>query len=518
MADGPRTHIDAVGNRLALLTAAVPDQAVFLLTPDGSVVRWNGGAQRIYGYDADEAIGLPLSRFYTPEDIAADEPERELERATAVGCFEGEGWRVRKNGSRFRASVSIAALHDEQGSLEGFSKIVRDITEKVKLQEKRERLFAAMESRRQLFQLVVENAPDGIAVIDGATLRVKWANRPFQDRLEEPYHSMDLTGLHIADYLPHAEETGILDLFRRVVATGEPYVDAEYAFTGFAQGVTYYRLCLLPLSGASGETTDVDVLEILTDMTDEVETRKKMERLTAELEARNREVEQTSRLKSEFLTSVSHELRTPLHSIIGFADLMEEQAGNLTEKQRHYVERIHHSSRHLLSLINDLLDLSRIEAGRLDLRQEYFPAVEALVEVLETLRPLAAAKSISIVHSVPDDLALVADRTRFKQMLFNLLSNAVKFTPSGGRVEIAAASSEQFVEISVRDNGIGIPREEHEAIFEEFYQAAAATSGRREGTGLGLAITRRLVEGHGGTIRVQSEPGQGSCFTLRLPS
>ena len=366
--------------------------------------------------------------------------------------------------------------------------------------------------------MVVENAPDGIAVIDGATLRVKWANRPFQNRLEEPYHSMDdLTGLCVDDYLPHAEETGILDLFRNVVATGEAHVEAEYAFNGFAEGITYYRLCLLPLPADEGEPPDV--LEILTDITEAVETRKKMEDLTAELEARNREVEKASRLKSEFLASVSHELRTPLHSITGFTDLLAEQvAGKLSEKQSHYLERISRSARHLLSLINDLLDLSRIEAGHLEIRQEYFPALEALVEVLETIMPQAAAKHIAITHTLAPDLALVADRTRFKQMLFNLLSNAVKFTPEGGRVEIGAEASEHFIDISVRDNGIGIPKDEQKAIFDEFYQAGATTRGVREGTGLGLAITRRLVEGHGGTISVESEPGKGSCFTIRLPA
>jgi len=516
MAAGPRKEIDGVSNRLPLLTGNAPDQAIFVLNANGKVARWNEGAERVYGYDAEEAIGSFLSRFYTAEDIAAGEPDRELESARTIGCFEAEGWRVRKNGSRFWASVSITALRDESGNLLGFSKIVRDMTEKRRLREKRERLFAAIDSQRQLFKLVVENAPDGIAVIDGATLRVKWANAPFQARLEEPYHSMDLTGLRIDEYLPHAEEAGIVDLFQEVVETGEPHIDPEYAFTGFLQGVTYYRLCLLPLPAGRGEPPDI--LEILTDITDEVEARKRMEELTAELEARNREVERATRLKSEFLASVSHELRTPLHSITGFADLMAEQvAGALTEKQSRYVARISRSARHLLSLINDLLDLSRIEAGRLDLHQEYFPAMDALVEVLETITPLAGAKNIVIDHSVPADFALVADRTRFKQMLFNLLSNAVKFTADGGHVEVGARSSEQFVEICVKDNGIGIPREEQEAIFGEFYQSGVTTSGIREGTGLGLAITRRLVEGHGGTIQVESEPDKGSCFTLRLP-
>jgi signal transduction histidine kinase len=238
---------------------------------------------------------------------------------------------------------------------------------------------------------------------------------------------------------------------------------------------------------------------------------------TEQLEFRNRETERLSRMKSDFFASVSHEFRTPLHAIRGFLDLMQEGvAGPLSEKQERYVTRMRASSDHLLSLINDILDLSKIEAGRLELHYESFAMADALREVLETVTPLANVKNLCIRDEVEKHLFLHADSTRFKQILYNLLSNAVKFTPEGGEIRIGSFAATEYVEISVTDTGIGIPVEEQSAIFEDFHQAEP-TERRTEGTGLGLAIARRLVESHGGKIWVESEVGRGSCFTFRMP-
>jgi signal transduction histidine kinase len=237
-----------------------------------------------------------------------------------------------------------------------------------------------------------------------------------------------------------------------------------------------------------------------------------------ELELRNREIERADRLKSEFLASMSHELRTPLHTVIGFSELLaEELEGPLNEKQKRFVNHIHHDAIHLLELINDILDLSKIEAGRLELRAEPFDLVAVVEESLTSFRALARAKSIAIETDLPPNVALEADRLRFKQIVVNLLSNAVKFTPEGGRVRIAARLKDGAVIVSVADTGIGIAQEAHAAVFDEFYQIGETTKGVREGTGLGLAITKRLVEQHGGRIELESEPGKGSCFTFSVP-
>jgi len=240
--------------------------------------------------------------------------------------------------------------------------------------------------------------------------------------------------------------------------------------------------------------------------------------INSELEVRNLEVEKANRLKSNFLATMSHELRTPLNAIVGFADLLARQtAGPLNQKQDRFVRHIKESSRHLLALINDILDLSKIEAGRLDLKFESFSLSSAADEVLSTLRPLAAAKELDLTTHLSHDLTLHADRVRVKQILYNLLSNAIKFTPAKGSVRLVAESNEAVVHILVIDTGVGIPPEEHEAIFETFHRHLTPTQEVCEGTGLGLSITRLLVEQHGGTLWVESEPGKGSEFHLTLP-
>ncbi len=241
--------------------------------------------------------------------------------------------------------------------------------------------------------------------------------------------------------------------------------------------------------------------------------------LNQELESRNRDVERATQLKSQFLASMSHELRTPLNAIMGFSDLLAEQSGGpLNEKQTRYVEHVRAGARHLLQLINDILDLSKIEAGQLDLFPAPFSVTSALPEVLSIISPLAMGRKIRLEQEVGSGLYVHADRVRFKQILYNLLSNAVKFTPEGGQVRIEAAREDGFVRVSVTDTGVGIRPEDQGVIFHEFRQVGETNRGVREGTGLGLAITRRLVEVHGGSIRLESEPGKGSRFSFTLPA
>lgn len=241
-------------------------------------------------------------------------------------------------------------------------------------------------------------------------------------------------------------------------------------------------------------------------------------RLNRELDARNQEVERANRLKSEFLATMSHELRTPLNSVIGFTQLLTRQkAGPLNNKQEEFLKYIDDAARHLLQLINDILDVSRIEAGRIELNPEHFEIVESLDEVLSVIRPLAGLKHLELAAVVPSGVHVFADRIRFKQVLYNLLSNAVKFTPEGGRVWIECAAEEMGIRLVVADTGVGIPLEEQEAIFDQFHQVGVSSKGVREGAGLGLSITRRLVELHQGKIAVESRPGAGSRFSLTFP-
>jgi len=239
---------------------------------------------------------------------------------------------------------------------------------------------------------------------------------------------------------------------------------------------------------------------------------------TATLKATNLELARASQVKSEFLARMSHDLRTPLNAVIGFADLLlTEQAGPMNDKQQRYLGHVANAGRHLVALINDIMDLTRVEAGKLEIHPEPCRVPLLLEETLAMFRTQAQAKRITLAVEVTSPLAdLMADRIRLQQILHNLLSNALKFTPEGGMVTITARQIGLEMEFVVRDTGVGIRPEDHQRIFE-VYEQAGMPNGRQKGTGLGLAITKRLVELHGGGIRVESAPGQGSTFIVRLP-
>ncbi len=234
------------------------------------------------------------------------------------------------------------------------------------------------------------------------------------------------------------------------------------------------------------------------------------------------ELRMVGRHKSQFLANASHELRTPLNAIIGFSEVLKEKMfGDLTVRQTQYVEDICASGRHLLSLINDVLDLSKVEAGRMELELSTFPAARAIREGAAMMREWTTRHGIEIEIDLDPGLGVIeADERKLKQVLFNLLSNAVKFSPEGAKVEIVGHTRDGVLEVSVRDSGIGIPPEEQPKIFEEFYQVekrAEQPSRGQEGTGLGLALAKRFVELHGGRIEVESIPGAGSTFAFTLP-
>jgi signal transduction histidine kinase/DNA-binding response OmpR family regulator len=246
------------------------------------------------------------------------------------------------------------------------------------------------------------------------------------------------------------------------------------------------------------------------------EASRRLEVTNRELLRAKEEAERGSRFKDQFLSTMSHELRTPLNAVLGFSDLLaDESYGPLNDRQRRYVSHIHTGGKHLLSLISDILDLSKIEAGRMELAVETLPVETILGEVLSAMRPLADKKSQVLSKNASRDLMIRADSTRFKQVLMNLLGNAIKFTPEGGRIEVCARLAEDKIRVEVRDDGPGIPPQEQKRIFEAFYRLR--DSGKKtEGTGLGLAITHRLVELHGGELSLESEVGRGSCFYFSL--
>jgi len=242
-------------------------------------------------------------------------------------------------------------------------------------------------------------------------------------------------------------------------------------------------------------------------------------RLFQELREKSRQLEVASQHKSEFLANMSHELRTPLNAIIGFSEVLTDRLfGELNEKQDEYLKDIYGSGQHLLSLINDILDLSKIEAGRMELELTEFDLPTALDSALMLVRERAARRGIALQMHVDSRLGQVrADERKVRQVVLNLLSNAIKFTPEGGRIDVGAVAKDGIVEVSMTDTGIGIAPEDQEKVFEEFRQVGTAAK-KVEGTGLGLTLCRKFVELHGGRIWVQSQEGVGSTFTFTIPA
>jgi signal transduction histidine kinase len=269
---------------------------------------------------------------------------------------------------------------------------------------------------------------------------------------------------------------------------------------------------------AAGGFTEREV-ELLRTFADQAVIAMENVRLFREIQEKSAQLEVANKHKSDFLANMSHELRTPLNAIIGFSEvLIERMFGEVNEKQADYLKDIHESGKHLLSLINDILDLSKIEAGRMDLEISTFDLPSALSNAMTLVRERAQRHGIALGLDVDPRLGeFRADERKFKQIVVNLLSNAVKFTPDGGRVDVNARLDTDKVEIAVKDTGIGIAPEDHAAVFEEFKQVGRDYTRKAEGTGLGLALTKRFVELHGGGIRLESAPGKGSTFTITLP-
>jgi signal transduction histidine kinase len=355
-------------------------------------------------------------------------------------------------------------------------------------------------------------------VAEGRDLQLKEAG-PLADRLER-----------VTNQLVNKAEA---DMVASIEAGESTYARSRWIVVGFAIGSTGLALLLgyaISWSVISPvKQMDVRMHEIAAgDFSGHVTVtnRDELGTLAANLNRMNDElghlyeqIETANRHKSEFLANMSHELRTPLNAVIGFSDvLLEHTFGELNEKQEQYIGIILTSGRHLLSLINDILDLSKIEAGRMELELSQFEVAMAIDNAVTLVRDRATNHGLTLAIDVDAELGtFVGDERKLKQILLNLLSNAVKFTPDGGRIGVRATKANGAVEISVSDTGIGIAPEDQAAIFEEFRQVGTDVMRKREGTGLGLALTRRFVELHGGQLRVESEPEKGSTFTFTLP-
>ena len=487
-----------------LLVESVDDYAIFALDQDGYILSWNAGAQRIKGYTAEEAIGKHFSMFYPPEKVEERFPEFELREAARVGRFEDEGWRVRKDGSRFWANVVITALRDAAGRLVGYAKVTRDLTERRLAEE-------ALRESEQRFRLLVQGVRDYAIFMLDTTGHITTWNTGAQ-RIKG-YTSEEIIGKHFSifytqDDLEDGKPARELEIATRTGVYEEEGWRLRKDGTRFWANVviTALRRPDGSLAGFAKVTRDL------------TERRAAQERA---LDAARKAAasEEASRTKGEFLAAMSHELRTPLNAIGGYAELLAMGVrGPVTEDQVEDLHRISRSQQHLLGIINDILNFSRVEAGAVSYDYSAVPVSSVIEAVGHMLEPQAISKGVKLeVHECPTHVVAWADRARVEQIVINLLSNAVKFTKKGSvKLECDWHDSER-ISIAVTDTGLGIPADHLEKIFEPFVQVGRSLTHSHEGTGLGLAISRDLARAMGGDILVTSELEKGSQFRLILP-
>ena len=510
------------------------DDAILGESLSGIITSWNAGATRIFGYSAEEAIGKPIRWFAWPgEEGWIEELLQRLRLGERVEHFETI--RKHKNGRKVLVSLSLSPIRDSEGTIVGIAKIARDITERNKAEEaladsefrlramsEQEALARADVLAERRFRELIEHAPDAILQID-TTGKIIVANNTAVSMFGYP--RKELLGSSVDCLVPEASRAAHPGHRKAFAAAGvtRPMGQGLDLHARRKDGTEIpVEISLSPVKTDQGIYITAAIRDVTERKRVEAQVRLLEKGYLQELEGRKQEAERLNRLKSEFLASISHELRTPLHTIIGFSELLaEESEGPLNEEQRRFLGHIHRDSEHLLALINDVLDFSRIGAGGLNLQAEVLPLGDAISEAVNAIRPRAEAKGISMLTDTDGNVQVSADQLRLRQILYNLLSNAVKFTPANGTISVSIASvpAEQSVRITVSDTGIGIADEERVHIFDKFYQVGVTTGGVREGTGLGLAICKQLIEMHGGSIWVESELGRGSRFhfTLRAP-
>jgi PAS domain S-box-containing protein len=491
--------------------------AIVVIDAGGVVRTWNPSAEKILGWSAEEAVDRPVPMESGLLLTIASTPE--------IGLWVGLH---RKDGVPIDVEIRTAPWpeQDGHGTVAIFSETGRHVAaeqklfdveqelERVSAQEKQARTEARTERR---FRELLEAAPDAIIEVDRDG-RIVLLNLVTEKMFG--YSREELLGKTVELLVPDSVRAG--HVRHREGYWNHPAtrpMGSGLALQGCRKDGSRFpvEISLSPVHSEEGLRITAVIRDTSERKRTEDQLRAMRENYTRELELRNREVERANQLKSEFLASMSHELRTPLHTVIGFAELLnEELEGPLNEKQKRFIGHIHKDSMHLLELINDVLDLSKIEAGKLRIQREVFDLKTCVEETVASVRPGAAIKSIAIETDIAVSTAIYADRVRFKQILYNLLSNAVKFTTERGRICVEARLRQEFLEISVTDTGIGIPKDQQDAIFDKFYQVGSTTKGVREGTGLGLAITKALIEEHGGQISVDSEIGKGSRFTFTI--
>jgi len=486
------------------LHAAMIDEspdALLALDAQGRVTVWNRGAEAVFGHVAAAAVGRPLAELIDDSPgggIVADE----LRRAATGSVVHAESLRRRADGTLIHVNSTVRARRGAGGDVEAYFCALSDITA-LRVQRDSQLVHAR-------FHGLLESAPDAIVIVNDIG-RIVLFNAQARDMFGR--EGADVIGEPIEILLPErlrrahvSHRNGFLSAPRM-----RPMGQGLELFGVRGNGLEFpVEISLSPIEGEGSRL----VMSAIRDTTE----RRRIERA---LQEKNVELERASRAKDHFLATMSHELRTPLNAILGFTGLLLMQLpGPLNDTQRRQLEHVQSSGKHLLSLINDLLDLAKIDSGRVELTLEPVDCVAVLDEVVQTFRPAAAEKGLEIEWSAPAaPLLAMADRRALHQVVLNLAGNAVKFTAQGGvriGLHCIEVQGRARIEIAVADTGVGISAEDQSRLFEAFRQLGDRRQRPQEGTGLGLHLSRKLAELMGGCILVESESGRGSRFTLQL--
>ena len=489
-----------------LLVQAVSDYAIFILDQDGYIASWNTGARKIKGYSENEIIGKHFSVFYPEEDLKWDKPGYELKVAAEVGRFEDEGWRVRKDGSKFWANVVITALRDEDGTLRGFGKVTRDLTERRMNEE-------SLRQSEERFRLLVAGVRDyAIFMLDPNGVIESW--NVGAEKIKG-YKADEIIGKHFSIFYP-AED---LDRDKPGFELKEAAELGRFEDEGWRlrkDGSRFWaNVVITALRDKTGQLRGFT--KVTRDLTERKYAEEQRLQLAREQVARS-EAEAANRAKDEFLATISHELRTPLNAILGWGRMIRNS--NLSEEVfARGLETIERNAKLQAQLIDDLLDVSRIISGKIRLTIVPVQLQSVIEAAIDSIRPAADAKTIRLQVMLDTNTGLVSgDPDRLQQIIWNLLSNAVKFTDKGGRVQVRLEQINSHVEVTVCDTGRGIAPSFLPYVFDRFRQADSSIARLHGGLGLGLAIVRNLVELHGGSVQALSPgEGQGATFSLQLP-
>jgi len=476
-----------------LLLESIREYAIFCLDAQGHVITWNAGAQAIKGYAADEIVGRHFSVFYPPAANAIQWPQQELAMASERGFFEDQGWRVRKDGSRFWANVVIHPVRREDGTLIGFAKVTRDLTERRRQEEH-------LRQSEERYRLVADAVADYAIVSLGEDGRVaSWnagAARLFG------YKAADIVGAETTHfYRPEDVEAGHASAELAQAAVDR--IERE-GWRVRSDGSQFWaHVVMTPLVDDQGRV--IGIAQITRDLTE-------VRRMQA--------LEEAGQRSHEFLAMLAHELRNPLAPIRNALAVVRSQDSRSRDPVlQHCLATVDRQASHLARLVDDLVDVSRVTSGKINLQREPVDLKSVVARALEAAEPFLEARAHRLqLDMSPEPIPMIGDATRLAQAVVNLLDNAAKFTREGGNIRVVLRREHDWAVLSIQDNGIGMTRELRERAFDLFVQGERGLDRSEGGLGIGLPMVRRIVELHEGSIEaVSSGPGTGSEFVLRLP-